>query len=99
MLIQVYISAGSYFWSNVFLKPAQEELLNKKKKELLKSEVFFSKMGGSGLCISSPIRELFSTGTTKLAPHLTRHRNRALQPCIQMELYFSLEYWGKNGCY
>ena len=96
MLILMCISAGSYFWSNVFLKPAQEELL--KKRELLKGEVF-SKMGGSGLYISNPIRELFSTGTTKLAPHLTRHRNSAVQACIQMELYFSLEYWGKNGCY
>lgn len=90
--MQVYVSAGSYLWSNVFLKPAQEELLKKKKKgELLKSEVV-SKMSGSGLCISNPIRELFSTGTTKLAPHLMIHRNRALQACIQMELYFSLEH-------
>lgn len=55
-------------------------------------------MGRSGLCISSSVREFFSTGTTKLAPYLRRHRNRALQACIQMELYFSLECWGKNGC-
>lgn len=54
-------------------------------------------MGGSGLYISSSVREFFSTGTTKLAPHLTRRRNRALQACIQMELYFSLECWGKKA--
>lgn len=30
---------------------------------------------------------------------MSRHRNRALQACVHMELYFSLEYWGKNGCY
>lgn len=92
----MYISAGSYLWSNVC--PGRVIKKKKKKRELLKSEVV-SKMSGSGLCISNPIRELFSTGTTKLAPHLMIHRNRALQACIQMELYFSLEYWGKNGCY
>lgn len=52
-------------------------------------------MDGSGLYISSSVRELFSTCTTKLAPHLTRHRNRALQACIQIELYFPLECWEK----
>lgn len=45
------------------------------------------------MCSSNPIKELFSTGTTKLAPHLTRHRNRTLKACTQIERYFSLEYW------